>query len=348
MRVLLIKTSSMGDLIHTLPALTDAGKAIPGIRFDWMVEESFAEIPAWHPLVDKVIPIALRRWRKNMFSARTREEWRELRHALKGESYDLVLDAQGLVKSGFLACFAKGTRAGLDFKSARETLAALFYQKRHTVNFYQHAVVRMRQLFSSALGYPLPATEPDFGLDRSRFESEDSSENYIVLLHGTTWASKQWPEAYWKALVAKAADQGWRVKISGGNDEEVARAGRIAAGNPMVDSMPRLSIKRMAELLANAKAAVAVDTGFGHLAAALEVPIVSIYGSTNPDYTGALGQASVLLKADFPCSPCIKRDCTYKTPTVVTPACYETVPPEKVWAEVMRKSHLPGRNDSSG
>lgn len=334
MRVLLVKTSSMGDLIHTLPALTDAGKAIPGIRFDWMVEDSFAEIPAWHPLVDRVIPIAFRRWRKGIFSAATRAEWRTLRSELQSQSYDLVLDAQGLVKSAFLAMFANGPRAGLDFRSAREGLASLVYQQKYTVNFYQHAVVRMRSLFAQALHYEVPVTPPVFGMDRQQFTSPDGGD-YAVFLHGTTWPSKQWPEIYWQELARMAAANGWRIKIGGGSDEEVARAERIAAGNPAVDLVPRLSIKQMAELLAGARAAVAVDTGFGHLSAALDVPTVSIYGSTNPDYTGALGESSVLLRADFPCSPCLNRICTYRTPTVVTPACYGTVPPEKVWASVM-------------
>src|SRR3990167_8502552 len=101
MRVLSIKTSSMGDLIHTFPALTDAGKAIPGITFDWVVEDVFAAIPTWHPLVNKVIPVALRRWRKGIFSSETRAGWRQLRQTMHAQDYDLVLDAQGLVKSAF-------------------------------------------------------------------------------------------------------------------------------------------------------------------------------------------------------------------------------------------------------
>ena len=165
MRVLLIKTSSMGDVIHTLPALTDAGNAIPGISFDWLVEDAFSEIPPWHPLVNNVIPVSLRRWRKGIFSETTRAGWKTLRLALQEREYDLVLDAQGLIKSAFLSFFAKGTRAGLNVRSARESLASLAYQKKYSVNFYQHAIVRMRQLFSSALGYPLPETGPVFGLN---------------------------------------------------------------------------------------------------------------------------------------------------------------------------------------
>jgi heptosyltransferase-1 len=331
MRVLLIKTSSMGDLIHTLPALTDAGNAIPGIRFDWVVEEPFAEIPEWHPLVDRVIPVALRRWRKGLLSAQTQAEWKVLRATLNERSYDLVLDAQGLVKSGFLAMFAKGPRAGLDFRSARESLASFAYQRKHTVNFYQHAVVRMRSLFSQALGYPLPVTPPVFGVDKQQFHTA-TTEDYIVFLHGTTWPSKQWPESYWQELGQMAADRGWRIKISGGNDEELARAARIAAGNASFDLLPRQTIKQMAGILAGARASVAVDTGFGHLSGALNVPTVSIYGSTNADFTGALGESSVLLSADFPCSPCLSRLCTYREPAPVTPACYGTVPPLKVWS----------------
>ena len=331
MRVLLIKTSSMGDLIHTLPALTDAGKAIPGIRFDWVVEDGFTEIPAWHPLVDRVIPVSLRRWRKGWFSQDTRSALRALRSELQADKYDLVLDAQGLVKSSLLTMLAKGPRAGLDFRSARESLAALAYQHKYKVNFYQHAVVRMRSLFSLALNYELPLDPPVFGIGRQQFQSSATADHYVVFLHGTTWPSKQWPETYWQELARMAEQAGMRVKISGGNDEEVARATRIADGNPFVDVMPRLTIKQMAELLAGARAAVAVDTGFGHLAAALDVPTVSIYGSTNPDFTGALGQSSILLRADFVCSPCLNRICTYREPTIVTPACYGTIPPAKVW-----------------
>lgn len=328
MRVLLIKTSSMGDLIHTLPALTDAGHAIPGITFDWVVETPFAEIPHWHPLVKKVIPVSLRRWRKNILSSATRSEWHELRKQLRAEDYDLVLDAQGLVKSAFLTWFTSGVPTGLDWGSARESLASLFYTRKCKVNFYQHAVVRMRSLFSQALDYDLPTSAPMFGIDKKSFYRADS-EKYVVFLHGTTWTTKQWPEEYWIRLANMAGQSGYRVKISGGNDEEVARANRIAQTSPYVDVLPRLDINAMATLLANANGAVAVDTGFGHLAGALQVPSVSIYGATNPEFTGALG--SLHLAANFPCAPCLSRHCSFKEAADVTPACYGTISPTQVW-----------------
>lgn len=336
MRVLLMKTSSMGDLIHTLPALTDAGKAIPGIQFDWVVEDAFAEIPSWHPLVDKVIPVSLRRWRKGIFSGETRAGWQRLREQLRERQYDLILDAQGLVKSAFLTYFANGMRAGLDFRSAREGLASFAYQQKHTVNFYQHAIIRMRSLFSKALHYELPETLPDFGLDRHSLQDtkEPANENYLVFLHGTTWVTKQWPEEYWLQLSRLASQAGFRIKIGGGNPDEVERAKRIAAQNPAIDLVPYLSISAMAKLLAGAKGAVAVDTGFGHLAAALNLPTVSIYGPTNPEYTGALGDSSIHLSTTFPCTPCLSRQCTFKETKEVAPACYTTLPPSLVWQTV--------------
>jgi heptosyltransferase-1 len=334
MRVLLIKTSSMGDIIHTFPALTDAGRAIPGIQFDWVVEESFSQLPSWHPLVNKVIPVALRRWRKAIFSRATYSDWQAVRQQLKEHSYDLILDAQGLIKSAWLAFFARGIRAGLDFRSAREGMASLVYQRQYTVHFYQHAIVRMRQLLSQALNYPLPQTDPDYSLKTHTFNRLVPEQNYLVFLHGTTWASKQWPESYWIALAHLAAEAGYRVKIGGGNQQEVERAKRIANACPNVDVMPYLDIASMANCLAYAKAVVAVDTGFGHLAAALDVPTISLYGSTDPKYTGALGTHSILLAADFSCAPCLSRECFYRGVSQVKPACYATLAPAKVWEKV--------------
>ena len=243
MRVLLIKTSSMGDIIHTLPALTDASLALPGISFDWVVEESFADIPSWHTSVDKIIPVALRKWRKGIFSSGTRKGWKALREQLREHQYDLIIDAQGLAKSAFLTFFAKGLRVGLDFKSARESLASFAYQKKLKVNFYQHAVHRMRSLFALALDYPLPQTQADFGLMHASFPPVIADKNYLVFLFGTTWTSKQWPENYWSDLAELAGAKGYRIKISGYHADEIAQAKRIAAKSAFIDILPNLDIK---------------------------------------------------------------------------------------------------------
>ena len=163
MRVLLIKTSSLGDVIHTLPALTDAMNALPGIQFDWVVEEGFAEIPTWHPAVANVIPVAIRRWRKNLWQTVKNGEWRRFKQRLRDTRYDLVIDAQGLLKSAWLTRYVKAPVAGLDKTSAREPMAARFYDRPYAVARGQHAVERLRQLFAQALGYRVPA-----GLGRLR------------------------------------------------------------------------------------------------------------------------------------------------------------------------------------
>jgi heptosyltransferase-1 len=343
MRVLIVKTSSMGDVIHTLPALTDAGKAIPGIQFDWIVEENFAEVPTWHPLVGKVLPIAWRRWRKNLFSKTTLTEMRALLRNLRGEKYDLVLDAQGLVKSGFFSLFAKGKRSGLDWASARESFASVFYNQKHTVSFQQHAVVRARSLFAKALGYALPATIADYGIDRNVLLSGSQPEDpYVVFLHGTTWLTKHWPEEYWSELVAYANQAGYRVKLPWGSRPEFERANRIAAGHTAAEILPRLDLIGMAKVLAGAKVIAAVDTGLGHLAAALDVPTVSLYGPTNPELTGACGKSQVHLTVNFPCAPCLSKACTYEgalpanapsslKSSSLYPRCFTSLPADAVW-----------------
>ncbi|WP_185267791.1 lipopolysaccharide heptosyltransferase I [Halopseudomonas xiamenensis] len=343
MRVLLIKTSSMGDVIHTLPALTDAQAAIPGIRFDWVVEEGFAEIPLWHPAVAEVIPVAIRRWRKHPLKTLRSGEWQRFRRRLKTHRYDLVIDAQGLVKSALLTTGIKARVVGLDRHSAREPLASRWYDQGIAVAWGQHAVERVRQLFAQALGYRLPADTGDYGLDRSCLAGEQSAERYVVFLHGTTWVTKHWPELYWKRLAQLAVERGLQVKLPWGNDAEKARAERIAQGLPGVQVLPRLPLAGMASILAGASACVAVDTGLGHLAAALDVPTLSLFGPTNPGWSGAYGRSQVHLASDFPCAPCMSKKCKYEpTPEDARrfdlrrelPLCFTRLQPERVMTEL--------------
>ena len=339
MRVLLIKTSSLGDVIHALPALTDAQAAIPGIRFDWVVEEGFAEIPVWHPAVAEVIPVAIRRWRKHPLKTLRSGEWKRFRQRLHAHKYDLVIDAQCLLKSAVLTLGIEAPVVGLDGDSAREPLASRFYDQRINVLRDQHAVERVRQLFAKALGYPLPSGMGDYGLNRDYLVSEQLTDDYLVFLHGTTWVTKHWPELYWRRLAELAVERGLQVKLPWGNDAEKARAQRIADGLVGVQVLPRLPLAGMANILAGARACVAVDTGLGHLAAALDVPTISLYGPTNPGWSGAYGRSQVHLASDFPCAPCMSKTCKYEpTPEDARqydlrrelPLCFTRLPPERV------------------
>ncbi|MBK5008795.1 lipopolysaccharide heptosyltransferase I [Pseudomonas sp. S60] len=338
MRVLIIKTSSLGDVIHTLPALTDAAHAIPGIRFDWVVEEGFAEIPSWHPAVDQVIPVAIRRWRKNPWQTLRSGEWKAFKQRLRARKYDLVIDAQGLVKSAWLTRYVKAPIAGLDRYSAREGWASRFYDRRLSVAVGQHAVERVRQLFAMALAYDLPEGIGQYGLDLDRLQLPPAAP-YVVFLHGTTWATKHWPEAYWRELAERMGRRRLEVRLPWGNPAEKARAERIAQGLNNCQVLPKLNLAGVARVLAAAKACVAVDTGLGHLAAALDVPTLSLFGPTNPGLTGAYGRTQVHQASDWPCAPCLQKKCTYKPsaedlrrydPNREWPLCFTRLNPEHV------------------
>ena len=290
MRVLIVKTSSMGDVIHTLPALTDALRARPDLQLDWLVEEGFTEIPSWHSGVQQVIPVALRRWRKRPLQAIRSGQWKKLRMSLRREKYDLVIDAQGLLKSACLARLVPAPCVGLDKSSAREPIASWFYQRGVLVPRQQHAVERTRDLFASALNYTRPRSLAEYGLCRNYFSQSPVGENRIVFIHGTTRGDKLWPEVFWQQLCCRLGEEGFHIRLPWGNESEHFRAQRIAEAHKNAEVLPRMTLREFAVELVGARAAVAVDTGPGHLAAALSVPTVSLYGTTSPTLVGTYGR----------------------------------------------------------
>lgn len=325
MRVLVIKTSSMGDVIHTLPALTDAAAAIPGIVFDWVVEEGFAEIPRWHPAVDKVLPVAIRRWRKTPLKALQGIEWKAFKGQLRKETYDLVIDAQGLLKSALLTRLVKAPRAGFDRDSVREKIAAWFYHRHYHVPREQHAVERTRQLFAQALGYEKPAGRGDYAIDTQLFKLSGERDPYLMFLHGTSRHDKHWPESYWIELCREATAAGFDVRIPWGSEAERERALRIAEVSERAKVLPKLNLQGVAAELQRADLVVSVDTGLGHLAAALGRPTVALYGPTSPDRVGTYGaHQHHLLAGEYP-----RDDLPATDPVVMT-----SLTPHRVWQVV--------------
>jgi len=281
MRLLIVKTSSLGDVIHTLSAVSDAAAACPGLVCDWLVEEAYREVPAWHPAIRRVIPCALRRWRRAPLTAWRSGEWSRFRADLRQDAYDLVLDSQGLIKSAFLAIQARGPVAGRTFGSAREPLAALFFRYRIPVDVVgQNEVEQARQLFAGALGYPRPSTPADFGIDPAKFPRTDPAP-YAVLVHGAGWPSKLWPEDRWQALGKQIAGAGVKVKLPWGSEDERARATRIASACGG-EVLPRMDMGAIAPLIAGARFVVGLDTGLTHLSVALGVRTLALYGPTTP------------------------------------------------------------------
>lgn len=323
-RVLVVKTSSMGDVIHTLPALSDACKVFPDIEFDWVVEEAFAEIPAWYPRVENVISIAIRRWRKNILKLVFSDEWDSFRASISRNHYDCIIDAQGLIKSAVLTRFANGKVCGYDHKSVREPLASIAYQQKFSVSKDQHAVERTRELFARALGYEKPQSAPDYGIDRRRF-GEQAEPPYVLFLHGTTRADKHWPDEYWQTLCRLLCDAGINVKLPWWTDAEHRRARLIAEMHPRAEVLSRTNLAGMAATIACARAVVAVDTGLGHLAAALAVPTLSLYGPTFPGLIGAYGPNQFHLCA---------MDFTRSSVPKVKPEVFAPLTPAVVFARV--------------
>ena len=286
--ILFIKTSSLGDVVHHMPALTEARKARPDARFTWLVEEAFAPLVASHPAVGEVVAVAWRRWRKSLFSPATLGEIGRSLRAIRTPRYDEIVDSQGLLRSAVIARFAHGRRHGYDTSSIREPLAAAFYDVRHSVSRALHAVERNRILSGLALGYT-PQGAPDFGLDRARFGAP--SERYAVLLHATAEPRKLWPEANWIALGKALGDL--TLVLPWGTETERARSERLAAALPRARVPERAPLDAVARLIAGAQFVVGVDTGLMHLAAAFGVPLVAIFAASKPGLTGPVGSGPI-------------------------------------------------------
>lgn len=286
-RLLIIKTTSLGDVIHNLPVINDIRAHHPDMAIDWVVEESFTDIPRLHPGVDNVMTVAMRRWRKQPFSGQTWREIAALKQQLQSRTYDLVLDTQGLLKSALISRLARAPHHGYDRNSIREPLAACLYDNKYKVSREQHAVPRIRQLAALALGYPMPDSLPDYGIAATAgISALYLPENYVVGLHGSSRDSKLWPVDHWIALAELLHAKNLALVLPWGSQAEHARALEIASKSAQTIVLPRLALNQLAAVIAAARAAVGVDTGLMHLAVALKIPSVAIYTDTDPALTG--------------------------------------------------------------
>ncbi|HEX5393964.1 MAG TPA: lipopolysaccharide heptosyltransferase I [Rhodocyclaceae bacterium] len=290
MRILLVKTSSLGDVIHNLPVATDIRRHFPNARIDWVVEENFIDLPRLHPAVGRVIPVAIRRWRKAVLSSSTWQEIGAFKHSLRSVRYDLVLDTQGLLKSALLARTARlapeGRRCGHDKDAVREPIAARFYDKGYAIPRNAHAVERNRQLAAAALGYSLETDSLDYGISAEPLAADWLPAPYAVLLTATSRDDKLWPEDHWIALGKTLHAQGLACVLPAGSARERERATRIASAIPGAVVAPAMGLKELASLFAGARQVVGVDTGLTHLAAALHRPTAAIFTGSEPTLTG--------------------------------------------------------------
>jgi heptosyltransferase-1 len=288
--ILFIKTSSLGDVIHHMPAVTESRAHFPQARISWLVEEAYAPLVALHPAVNVVIPVAWRRWRKELLAPQMWQQVHHWRRQLRSQPFDHIIDTQGLIRTGLMSRFARGLRHGYDGDSIREPLASRFYDVRHAVSRRLHAIDRNRQLTGLALGYQ-PAGAPDYDLDRAALRT--AGERYAVLLHGTARPEKEWPAANWIALGKALSARGIPPVVPWGSEAERARAAEIAAAVPNARVADRQPIDGVARLIAGAECVIGGDTGLVHLAAALSVPLVAIFSATEPELTRPVGAGPI-------------------------------------------------------
>lgn len=294
--ILFIKTSSLGDVVHHMPAVTDVRRRLPDARLAWVVEEHYAPLARLHPGVDEVIAVDTRRWRKHLLERSTWCEIGDFRDALRARRYTAAIDTQGLLRSALITGSVRGRRHGYDRVSIREPLACTFYDVRHRVERRAHAVARNRALCGLALGYEAAQDPADYGLDRAAIAGPAAAAPYGVIIHGTAQARKLWPQPHWVTVARGVRDRGFEVVLPWGSAAEFTRSTAVAAALGDAGRVPdRRPLDEVAAMIAGATFAIGVDTGLVHIAAALGVPLVAIFVDTEPGLTGPTGRGPITI-----------------------------------------------------
>ena len=299
MRILIVKLSSLGDVVHTMPAVQDIRHALPQAQIDWVVERGFAPLVRRCSGVARVIECDLRRWRKSPFAASTRAEWRTFKQVLQAETYDAVIDVQGLSKSALVAWLTRLAPGGKRYAMANQTEGSGYEAPTRWVAdvaialpSHIHAVQRGRLLCAQALGFEGLQTE-SYGLEARGMPKPTMSENRpcVALVHGTSRADKEWPIAHWLALGARLQAAGYALALLHGTAAEQQRSEALAAALPGAVVWPRLGLDALTDALARCVGVIGVDSGLSHIAVALDLPHVQIYNFDTAWRTGPLGRA---------------------------------------------------------
>lgn len=278
--VLVVRPSSLGDVVYALAVATDIRRQRPELAVDWVAEPGFAPLVSMCSDVRAIVPFNLRRWRSTPFAARTWREVRAFLEDLRGTRYAAILDLQEQVKGALIARLARGPRHGFDRASIREPLATLGDDFHHRIPRGLHFVERVRALAGAALGYDVRGL-PAWRLEPPAASRAMPSGPFVTLLHGTSRAAKLWEEDHWRALIERCQGAGYACVLPWGDAAEEARSRRLAAGYDLAVVPPRLSVPEVAALLVKSELAVGVDTGFTHLAAALGTPTIAIFCATD-------------------------------------------------------------------
>ena len=306
LKVLIVKLSSLGDVVHAMPAVMDIQAEFPNAQIDWVVERGFASLASRCAAVRRVIPCEMRRWRKAFFKAQTRaqvrSEWQAFKADLQQEAYDVILDLQGLTKSAWVAWLARKTQSGQRYAMANRTDGSGYERATRWVadvavpiTPHIHAVTRGRVLCASALGYELPQ-QLNYGLGQAAVQRKP----VVVLVHGTSRADKEWPLSHWFEVGTRLSQQGLSVALPHGNEVERLRSEALADMLPGAEVWPRLSLDELSHAMAQCTGVIGVDSGLSHIAVALDLPHVQIYNFDTAWRTGPVGLTRQCSVVDCP------------------------------------------------
>ena len=281
----------MGDLMHALPALTEAKEHFKEIEFDWVVDKSFSEVPKWHPAVNKIITTDHRNWKKQLLSPNSRKAFRSVLHEINSTNYDLVIDMQNNLKSAFVSFMCKHQVIGMDSKSVREYPAHLSYNKKISISKELHAITRQKILLSNALGYSTSSSN-DYGISDLEFKepSFNLPNEYVTLVQNASWKTKQWSIPNWQLLVKHLDNSGIEMILPSGNEEEYQRALKISSFSEKAHVLRPLPLNQIAYIMKKAKFSVCSDTGLAHLSAVVNTPSITLYGPTDTKLIGTEGK----------------------------------------------------------
>jgi heptosyltransferase-1 len=294
LKILIVKLSSLGDVVHAMPAVQDIRRALPQAQIDWVVEKGFAPLVQRCAGVRRVIPCELRRWRKAPLAATTRAEWKAFKTELQAEAYDAVIDLQGLTKSALVAWLARLAPGGQRYALANRTEGSGYEAPTRWVadvavriEPHVHAVHRSRLLCAQALGYELP-TEEVFGLRAvtAPAKAASSARPCVALVHGSSRADKQWPATHWLELARRLDAAGFDVALLHGTDDEQRRSEALAREMAHAVVWPRLALDALTDALGGCAGVIGVDSGLSHIAVALDLPHVQLYNFDTAWRTG--------------------------------------------------------------
>ena len=285
----------MGDLMHALPALTEAKEHIADISFDWVVDKNFASVPSWHPLVDKTIVTDHRNWRRQLFSKKSRESLKEALNEINETNYDLVVDMQNNIKSALVSYLSKHSVVGMDAKSVREYPAHLAYSTKINVDKKLHAIERQKKLLAEALDYSSSMNNVDYGALLEGFIKPNMSlpSQYIVLVQNASWITKQWSITKWQKLIQYLDGKDIKMILPSGNLNELERAKEISSVSTKAQALDLMPLNEIAYIIKNANFCICSDTGLAHLSALSGTPSITLYGPTETSLIGTYGENQI-------------------------------------------------------